>query len=87
MLNFVIKFLETVTVEEIIDEILSDKTTAPNQSKENGHIIETSPQRSSLPAEEEEPCKSLSLSLSLSNNYELLTFLEKGFILNSNRFR
>lgn len=63
MLNFVIKFLETVTVEEIIDEILADKTTAPNQSKENGHIIETNPQRSSLPAEEEEPCKSLSLSL------------------------
>lgn len=78
-MHFVITVSETVTVEELIDEILADKVTPPNPSEGNSQNIETNPQSPSLPADEDEPSKSLylsfSVSLSLWNN--LLTFVEQ----------
>lgn len=76
---------ETVTVEELIDEILADEITAPYPSEGNSNEIETNPQSSSLPAEEEEPSRTYTANFTanadLSNELKSLSLKDETQVL------
>lgn len=76
---------ETVTVEELIDEILADKVTPPNPSEGNSQNIETNPQSPSLPADEDEPSRTYTANSTanadLSNELKSLSLKDETEVL------